>query len=312
MYTLGRFHGLLETFLFAVDEGSQKHNTRMQHAAPCIACGSRGYSGRVLLSDVPSPPHVGLCPTTTESRLRLTRSCARAHTRPESERASEERERRGGGRERARERDRARVSVFKGVLLITLLAPVKHTPTYPASSAPDTRCRRALPKPCNVGPDAAAPPPPPRRHRTPPNARHPRPHDPGPRTPPPQRPRAPARHRTAPRPTAHKLGPGKTRPAGERPRHSRARRIRADRTTSGPVADHRVRAWPPAPAAHARRAPPFRRPPCSHFLDLPQMSDWRDGCQVLLRNISTQIDLTLEDARRRSTGSSHSKAEPRT
>jgi len=34
-----------------------KHHTRMQHAAPCIACGSRGYSGRVLLSDVPSPPH---------------------------------------------------------------------------------------------------------------------------------------------------------------------------------------------------------------------------------------------------------------
>ena len=145
-----------------------------------------------------------------------------------------------------------------------MLAPDKHTPTYPASSAPDTRSRRALPKPCNVGPDAAAPPPRPRRHRTPPNARHPRPHDPGPRTPPPQRPRAPARHRTAPRPTAHKLGPGKTRPAGERPRHSRARRIRAARTTSGPAADHRARAWPPAPAAHARREPLFRRPPRSH------------------------------------------------
>ncbi len=59
---------------------------------------------------------------------------------------------------------------FKCVLLITLLAPGKHTSTYPASSAPDTRCRRALPKPCNVGPDAAAPPPRPRRHpqRTPP------------------------------------------------------------------------------------------------------------------------------------------------
>ena len=36
---------------------ASKHHTRMQHAAPCIACGSRGYSGRVLLSDVPSPPH---------------------------------------------------------------------------------------------------------------------------------------------------------------------------------------------------------------------------------------------------------------
>ena len=169
-----------------------------------------------------------------------------------SERGEREREReRERGRERSRERERARASCLKCVLLITLLAPGKHTPTYPASSAPDTRCRRALPKPCNVGPDAAAPPPRPRRHRTPPNARHPRPHDPGPRTPPPQRPRAPARHRTAPRPTAHKLGPGKTRPAGERPRHSRARRIRAARTTSGPAADHRVRAWPPAPAAHA-------------------------------------------------------------
>ena len=91
---------------------ASKHNTRMQHAAPCIACGSRGYSGRVLLSDVPSPPHVGLCPTTTESRLRLTRSCARAHTRPESERASEERERRGGGGEKERESEIERAYLF--------------------------------------------------------------------------------------------------------------------------------------------------------------------------------------------------------
>ena len=83
-----------------------------------------------------------------------------------------------------------------------MLAPDKHTPTYPASSAPDTRSRRALPKPCNVGPDAAAPPPRPRRHRAHPNARHPRPPDPGPRTSPPQRWLAPARHRTVPRPTA--------------------------------------------------------------------------------------------------------------
>jgi len=94
-----------------------------------------------------------------------------------------------------------------------LLAPVKHTPTYPASSAPDTRCRRALPKPCNVGPDAAAPPPRPRRHRAPPNACHPRPHDPGPRTPPPQRRRAPARHRTVPRPTAWDAKEKRGRPA---------------------------------------------------------------------------------------------------
>ena len=91
---------------------------------------------------------------------------------------------------------------FKCVLLITLLAPGKHTPTYPASSAPDTRCRSALPKPCNVGPDTAAPPPRPRRHLTHPSARHQRPPDPGQRTPPPQRRRVPARHRTVPRPRA--------------------------------------------------------------------------------------------------------------
>ena len=35
-----------------------------------------------------------------------TYACARAHTRPESERASEERERRGGGGERKSERAR--------------------------------------------------------------------------------------------------------------------------------------------------------------------------------------------------------------
>ena len=143
--------------------------------------------------------------TSGSVRRPLNRACgsrapARAHTHAQraSERARRERGE-GGGRERARERDRARVSFFKGVLLITLLAPVKHTPTYPASSAPDTRCRRALPKPCNVGPDAAAPPPRPLRHRAHPSARHPRPPDQGPRTPPPQRRRVPARHRTVPR-----------------------------------------------------------------------------------------------------------------
>ena len=131
----------------------------------------------------------------------------RACTHTPRERASERRERerereRERGRERSRERERVRAPFFKCVLLITLLAPGKHTPTYPASSAPDTRCRRALPKPCNVGPDAAAPPPRPRRHCAHPNARHPRPPDPGPRTSPPQRWLAPARHRTVPRPTA--------------------------------------------------------------------------------------------------------------
>ena len=52
-----------------------------------------------------------------------------------------------------------RAPFFKCVLLITLLAPGKHTPTYPASSAPDTRCRRALPKPCNVAPTRTRPHP---------------------------------------------------------------------------------------------------------------------------------------------------------
>jgi hypothetical protein len=59
--------------------------------------------------------------------------------------------------------------------------------------------------------------------------------------------------------------PGKARLAGEWPRHSCARRIRADRKISGPAADHHVWAWPPAPAAHARRAPLVRRSPCWHF-----------------------------------------------
>ena len=51
------------------------------------------------------------------------------------------------------------MTFFRCVLLITLLAPGKHTPTYPASSAPDTRCRRALPKPCNVAPTRTRPHP---------------------------------------------------------------------------------------------------------------------------------------------------------
>jgi hypothetical protein len=48
---------------------ASKHHTRMQHAAPCIACGSREYSGRVLLSDVPSPPHE--VPTPADGHLHL-------------------------------------------------------------------------------------------------------------------------------------------------------------------------------------------------------------------------------------------------
>ena len=49
------------------------------------------------------------------------------------------------------------------------------------------------------------------------------------------------------------------------PTHRCARRIRADRTIGGPAADRRVRAWPPAPAARAHRAPPPRLPPGGTF-----------------------------------------------
>jgi hypothetical protein len=63
------------------------------------------------------------------------------------------------GRERSREQERARASCLKFVLLITLLAPGKHTPTDPASSAPDIRCRCALPKPCNAAPACTRPHP---------------------------------------------------------------------------------------------------------------------------------------------------------
>jgi hypothetical protein len=48
---------------------ASKHHTHMQHAAPCIACGSREYSGRVLLSDVPSPPHE--VPTQADGEIQL-------------------------------------------------------------------------------------------------------------------------------------------------------------------------------------------------------------------------------------------------
>jgi hypothetical protein len=57
-----------------------------------------------------------------------------------------------------------RAPFFKCVLLITLLAPGKHTPTYPASSAPDTRCRRALQRRPRRG---RAPTPPAQAPRTP-------------------------------------------------------------------------------------------------------------------------------------------------
>ena len=43
-----------------------------------------------------------------------------------------------------------------------------------------------------------------------------------------------------------------------------------------------------------------------------RLADWRDGCDVMLRNILPQIDPTLKGARRRSTASARSEAEPRT
>ena len=93
------------------------------------------------------------------THLRM-RACTHTPRERASERGEREREReREGGRERARERERVHAPFFKCVLLITLLASSKHTPTYPASSAPDTRCRRALPKPCNVAPTRTRPHP---------------------------------------------------------------------------------------------------------------------------------------------------------
>ena len=147
-----------------------------------------------------------------------------------------------------------------------MLAPGKHTPTYPASSAPDTRCRSALPKPCNVGPDAAAPPPRQRRHRAHPSARHPRPPDQGPRTPPPQRRRVPARHRTVPRSRAWDArasivsGATAARPCVSKPSRRK---------------DQRPRSRPPRPRAAPSpppRSPPERRRAEDHPIWSPPMS----------------------------------------
>ena len=154
-----------------------------------------------------------------------------------------------------------------------MLAPDKHTPTYPASSAPDTRSRRALPKPCNVGPDAAAPPPRPRRHPAHPSARHPRPPDPGPRTPPPQQRRVPARHRTVPRPRAWDArasivsGATAARPCASKPsrRNDQRPRSRPPRPRAAP-SPRRARpqsaAEPhPPPSLLSSRLPPSGRCP---------------------------------------------------
>ena len=98
-------------------------------------------------------------------RIGPRQKCMRMDTGSSSERTEHSR---GGGipaveaggipKERESEIERAHL-FFKGVLLITMLAPDKHTPTYPASSAPDTRSRRALPKPCNVAPTQTRPHP---------------------------------------------------------------------------------------------------------------------------------------------------------
>jgi len=52
---------------------SHPANTRMQRAAPSTACGSREYSGRVLLSDVPSPPREVRTPAAGGRPTRWTR-----------------------------------------------------------------------------------------------------------------------------------------------------------------------------------------------------------------------------------------------
>ena len=83
--------------------------------------------------------------------------------------------------------------------------------------------------------------------------------------PPPPRAPGPRPRVTAPPSMGHR--PEKTRQVGERPRPARARQIRADGTISGPAAGYRDQAQPPAPAAPARRAPLFRRSPCSHSRD---------------------------------------------
>ena len=69
-----------------------------------------------------------------------------------------------------------RASCLKCDLLITLLAPGKHTPTvlrpgHPLPLRPSETLQRS--------PEVDAPPPRPRRHRVHPSARHPRPLDPG-------------------------------------------------------------------------------------------------------------------------------------
>ena len=180
------------------------------------------------------------------------RACTHTPRERASERGEREREReRERGRERSRERERARAFCLKCVLLITLLAPGKHTPTDPASSAPDTRCRCALPKPCNAAPRWTRP----RRHRVHPSARHPRPLDPGPRMPPPQRRRVPARHRTVPRPRAWDarastaIGATAARPRAPKP----SRRKRPAAPQPATAATHSPQPPP--------RPPPERRPP---------------------------------------------------
>ena len=81
------------------------------------------------------------------------RACTHTPRERASERGEREREReREREGEKGRESERECAPFFKCVLLITLLAPGKHTPTDPASSAPDIRCRCALPKPCNAAP----------------------------------------------------------------------------------------------------------------------------------------------------------------
>ena len=65
----------------------------MQRAAPSIACGSREYSGRVLLSDVPSPPREVRTPAADGRPARWTRLPAPNRLRSRSSPPDEDRRR---------------------------------------------------------------------------------------------------------------------------------------------------------------------------------------------------------------------------
>ena len=109
------------------------------------------------------PRNVRRCATIPESLIH-TPTHARVHTHAQraSERTRREREReRERGGERARESARTLFQVRPAHHIVSLRQAYAHLPCF---LVPDTSCRRALPKPCNVGPDDAGPPPRPRRY----------------------------------------------------------------------------------------------------------------------------------------------------